>query len=595
MTDFENVPDRHSLEYRLRRYGTELDFAGRPQTAVVQQTHTVTSGGLSQLHRRVRYTISAATILIGTLIISLVSFGGPTTTTIVTAGQPPTTHVTRVRLLESGIDFQNRTTMVFPVAGPSTFVDTFAAPRMSGTPFASTHDGIDIFAVAGERISSITGGTVRLRSLSVQAKADSGPMHDTWEAKSVPWRKSGTFELFGDSRLQHLQFLEVTESDGKVMVYGNVDPVVSDRQVVRAGQLLGTVPTVSGMPPHLHVARYHPGQRDPASLPFVPFQSGTELRPDNIYPLLKSLMPKPEQSNLLVPVNGIEVSSAIAARLTSLLDAAKADGFAGITGEGFRSSAAQISLRRSHCGTTDYDIYVKPSSQCKPPTARPGTSDHERGVAVDLGQKGRILTADDPFALWLSTHAPAYGFTGLVDEPWHWAVDPAFPATPMEVGSTIGTLRIESAQVNVPLLEGTGTEQMKNGAGRDRSSAPLGEAGETVLRCQRTTYGAPCFDLDLVKTGEKITVQTNNVVYEYKVNNVFVIDNILGKNRVDVPVIEVPKSLQGHAVLTVTTHTPKYSARQSLVVRAELSGVTYSNPSYFDVGTFTARGKTGPR
>lgn len=52
---------------------------------------------------------------------------------------------------------------------------------------------------------------------------------------------------------------------------------------------------------------------------------------------------------------------------------------------GRRSNAEQISLRKAHCGTSAYDVFDKPSSQCSPPTAKPGTSKHETGQAADLG------------------------------------------------------------------------------------------------------------------------------------------------------------------------------------------------------------------
>jgi hypothetical protein len=50
-----------------------------------------------------------------------------------------------------------------------------------------------------------------------------------------------------------------------------------------------------------------------------------------------------------------------------------------------RSREQQIALRRAHCGTSDYDVFQKPSSECKPQTARPGSSKHELGLAVDMG------------------------------------------------------------------------------------------------------------------------------------------------------------------------------------------------------------------
>ena len=307
-------------------------------------------------------------------------------------------------------------------------------------------------------------------------------------------------------------------------------------------------------------------------------------------PLKKVAFPahkKVTPSAVIVDVQGISVSSAIAPRLKSLLDAAKADGFTNISGSGYRSSVAQIVLRKAHCGSTAYDLYVKPSSQCNPPTSRPGYSDHERGVAIDFSQNGQILKAEAPFVGWLSKHADEYGFSGIPDEPWHWSTSPVSPVlAKAEVGSTIGTLEIETAKVSVPLLEGAGFEQLRKGAGREHLSSPLGESGEAVIHCQRTTYGAPCFDLDLLKPTEKIIVRTNGARYEYTVNKVFIIDNILTANRLNTPAVEVPVSLRGHSILTLLAHHPRYSARQSLVVRAELSGVEFGDSMYLDAGTF---------
>ena len=73
----------------------------------------------------------------------------------------------------------------------------------------------------------------------------------------------------------------------------------------------------------------------------------------------------------VVSVKGILVHQSIAADVRALLDAAEADGIE-LGGWGWRDGQTQIRLRRQHCGTSEYAIYHKPSSQCRPPTARPG-------------------------------------------------------------------------------------------------------------------------------------------------------------------------------------------------------------------------------
>ena len=118
----------------------------------------------------------------------------------------------------------------------------------------------------------------------------------------------------------------------------------------------------------------------------------------------------------------ITVDSGISAALQDLLNDASAAGV-NMCGGGWRSPDAQIQLRRQNCGTTDYLIYEAPSSACNPPTARPGTSLHERGLAVDFNCNGGgvIPHHDSPCFVWMDAHAATYGFYNLPSEPWHWS------------------------------------------------------------------------------------------------------------------------------------------------------------------------------
>ena len=123
----------------------------------------------------------------------------------------------------------------------------------------------------------------------------------------------------------------------------------------------------------------------------------------------------------LVTVGGIVVNTAIADQLRGLLDEMAAAGFA-LGGGGYRSSDAQIARRQAHCGTSAYAIWEMPASSCRPPTARPGLSDHERGLAVDFTYNGFVIR-DRGSAVFiaLSAIAPKYGFVNLPSEPWHWS------------------------------------------------------------------------------------------------------------------------------------------------------------------------------
>jgi D-alanyl-D-alanine carboxypeptidase len=118
---------------------------------------------------------------------------------------------------------------------------------------------------------------------------------------------------------------------------------------------------------------------------------------------------------------GFRVHNSVAGQVEAMVTAAAADGIV-LTGGGYRDGAAQIALRRAHCGETDYDIYERPPSECHPPTARPTHSMHEQGLALDLATPaGLIVTRLDPAYQWLIVHAEEYGFFNLPSEPWHWS------------------------------------------------------------------------------------------------------------------------------------------------------------------------------
>jgi hypothetical protein len=125
----------------------------------------------------------------------------------------------------------------------------------------------------------------------------------------------------------------------------------------------------------------------------------------------------------LTYVRGIQVNTQIADELEAMLAAAEADGLV-FGGGGYRDSSDQVALRREHCGTSDYDVYEKPASECEPPTARPGASMHERGLAIDFTVGGRVITSrSSPGYQWLKAHASRYGFYNLPSEPWHWSTN----------------------------------------------------------------------------------------------------------------------------------------------------------------------------
>ncbi len=122
----------------------------------------------------------------------------------------------------------------------------------------------------------------------------------------------------------------------------------------------------------------------------------------------------------LTTVGGITVASSIAGQLQSMLNAASADGLQ-LGGSGYRDSSSQVALRSQNCGSSNYAIYQMSPSSCSPPTARPGSSMHEQGLAIDFTEGGSVLSGGCAGYSGLAGHAAQYGFFNLPSEPWHWS------------------------------------------------------------------------------------------------------------------------------------------------------------------------------
>ena len=123
----------------------------------------------------------------------------------------------------------------------------------------------------------------------------------------------------------------------------------------------------------------------------------------------------------LTNVRGIVVNVSMAEQVESVLAEMEARGYS-LSGGGYRSSESQIRLRRAHCGTSEYAIWQMPAYQCRPPTARPGRSQHELGLAIDFTYQGSVIRSRSSSVFQvLSEVAPQFGLFNLPSEPWHWS------------------------------------------------------------------------------------------------------------------------------------------------------------------------------
>jgi len=120
----------------------------------------------------------------------------------------------------------------------------------------------------------------------------------------------------------------------------------------------------------------------------------------------------------LAYVQGIPVNAAVADQVVAMINAAAADGVSLRIGNSYRSVSTQIALRRQNCGSSYYAIYEMSSGSCHPPTAKPGQSQHQLGLAIDFAN---CSSRGSACYRWLAGNASRFGYYNLPSEAWHWS------------------------------------------------------------------------------------------------------------------------------------------------------------------------------
>ncbi len=136
-------------------------------------------------------------------------------------------------------------------------------------------------------------------------------------------------------------------------------------------------------------------------------------------PVGASSTPAPSDSGVsLAYVQGKPVNAAVAAQVVAMINAAAADGVDLRIGNSYRSVSLQIDLRRQNCGSSYYAIYEMSSGSCSPPTAKPGQSQHQLGLAIDFAN---CSSRGSACYRWLAANASRFGYYNLPSEAWHWS------------------------------------------------------------------------------------------------------------------------------------------------------------------------------
>lgn len=142
-----------------------------------------------------------------------------------------------------------------------------------------------------------------------------------------------------------------------------------------------------------------------------------------------------------------------------------------------------------------------------------------------------------------------------------------------KAGKTMGLMVIPRIKLRQTVVEGTAKDDLQTGPGHYSGTPYPGQPGNAGIAGHRTTYGAPFFNLNLLKPGDPIFIQTLQGNFRYDV-----IDACQPKCTGSGWFVVTPTDRHVLAntpdqnLLTLTTCHPQYTARERLVVRARLVG-----------------------
>ena len=139
----------------------------------------------------------------------------------------------------------------------------------------------------------------------------------------------------------------------------------------------------------------------------------------------------------------------------------------------------------------------------------------------------------------------------------------AYEARTLADGDPLTRIKIPSIGVDTVVVEGTSASALRAGAGHYPDTPLPCEAGNVAIAGHRTTYGKPFSELDKLKSGDVVILETpvGSCTYEITITP-----------RVILPTdLSVVANTPDQKLLTLTTCHPRGSAAKRLYVQAVLT------------------------
>lgn len=134
----------------------------------------------------------------------------------------------------------------------------------------------------------------------------------------------------------------------------------------------------------------------------------------------------------------------------------------------------------------------------------------------------------------------------------------------------IARLIIPKIGVNKIVVEGTTLSALAFGPGHYSGTPMPWQMGPTGIACHRTGWGSPCINLDRLRTGDQIILETKQGCAKPPCRFVYAVTRQKIVEPGDVHVLSGDPNSRAARRLTLTTCTPKYTSLRRLIVWADL-------------------------
>lgn len=204
------------------------------------------------------------------------------------------------------------------------------------------------------------------------------------------------------------------------------------------------------------------------------------------------------------------------------------------------------------------------------------------GIETARAQNALENEFNELLAVTTSTAPTTTAPTTTVTEPPVSAPVDSVPATTVpqppvqdlpqfEEGDAVARLEIPRIGADDIVVAGVSKGDLKKGPGHYPETPMPGQLGNSAIAGHRTTYGQPFFDIGEVEYGDELIVTTLAGRFVYRVTD----QQIVSPSDYHVVATTDPT----RATLTLTSCHPKWTARERIIVSAELDPDASSGPA----------------